>query len=63
MFSSWFPVSQNQQSNTNIPFSFRAISEVHRVADVLAGNRPFEHEVFDAKRMVQPDLFRLEMRG
>lgn len=44
-------------------FHFRAISEVHRVADVLNGNRPFEREVFDAKRMVQPDLFRLEMRG
>ena len=33
------------------------------MADTLNGNRPFEHEVFNAKRMVQPDLFRLEMRG
>ena len=44
-------------------FSFRAVSEIDRVGDILNSNRPFEHEAFDAKRMDQPDLFRLEMRG
>ena len=31
--------------------------------DTLKSNRPFEKEGFNANRMVQPDLFRLEQRN
>ena len=43
--------------------SFNPVSEVHRVMDTLKSNRPFEREVFNANMMVQPDLFRIEMRN
>lgn len=44
-------------------FRYRPISEIHRVQDTLKSYRRFEPESFNAGRMVQPDLFRIEQRG
>ena len=40
------PTEKNKVSPR--PFQFRAVSEIDRVKDVLAKNRPFEKEVYNA---------------
>jgi len=42
--------------------AFSPVSEMHRVQEKLLSNRRFEPEFFNANRLVQPDLFRIEKR-
>ena len=42
--------------------AFSPASEMHRVQEKLKSNRRFEPEFFNANRLVQPDLFRIEKR-
>jgi hypothetical protein len=52
-----------KQRTSPVGFQYRAVSEIHKVQDTINSYRRFEPESFNASRMAQPDLFRIEQRS